>query len=123
MAKIVNYTDAQFYVDSNSFLKETSVIVRNLNRDDKHSFGYDLLKLVRDMVMDFSLSFSEKNENKKYELAIAAKDKIKLIDIQLTLLKDVKVITIKQFSFLYKHLGLLNTQLSGWCISLENKLM
>ena len=115
------YTEAQFYVDGKLFLKEISTIVKNLSRDDKHSFGYDLLKSVRDFISNFSLSFKEKDEKIKYDLAIKSRDCIDLIDIQLTLIKDINVITNKQFVNLYKHLGLLSVQTYGWCSSLENK--
>ena len=51
------YTDAQLYVDGSIFLKECTNVVMNLRIDYKHSFGYDLLKNIRDAILNFSLSY------------------------------------------------------------------
>ena len=119
MKKTKQYTDSQFYVDGCSFLKNASIIVRNMTCDDKHAFGHDLSKLIRDAVTNFSLSYKESEKQEKLKLAKDTFGKLELVSIQLNLLKDVSVITEKQFTNLYMHLGLLMTQLNGWCNSLE----
>ena len=119
MGKITSYNDSQFYVDGKSFLKDVAKIVRNITVDEKYSYGYDLIKLIRDSITNFSKSFNNEEKVEKLKFAKIAKEKFEEIDIYLTLMKDVGVISVKQFIFLYKHFGLLNTQLTGWCKKLE----
>lgn len=68
MSKIYFYTESQFYVDGKSFLQETATIVNNLSRDNKYSYGYDLLKHIKEFIVDFSISFKEVDFNKKLKI-------------------------------------------------------
>ena len=120
MGKITKYNDSQFYVDGKSFLKDVAKIVRNVTVDDKYSYGYDLIKLIRGSIVNFSKSFNNEDRQEKLKYGKITKENFEEIDILLTLMKDVGVISVKQFMFLYKHFGLLNIQLSGWCKKLED---
>ena len=121
MSRVKMYTESQFYVDGKFFMKELSKVVNNMNRDYKESYGYDLLKHSRDFIVDFSISFKDSNFETKLKCSRHSMELLNIIDIELNLLKDIHVITLKQFTFLYKYLGVLLLQLSGWCSSLENK--
>ena len=116
------YTDAQLYVDGSIFLKECTNVVMNLRIDYKHSFGYDLLKNIRDAILNFSLSYKIDDSIKKIEIANSSIKLFDIIEIQLNIMKDVNVISEKQFIFLFHHLGMLNTQIKGWCNSLVNRI-
>ena len=115
------YTDAQLYVDGETFLKECTNVVMNLRIDYKYTFGYNLLNNLRDAIIKFSLSYKIDDNIKKLELTSKCCELFEMIEIQLNIMKDVNVISEKQFINLYHHLGLLTTQLNGWYNSLCNR--
>ena len=121
MVKTKIYTDAQFYTDGVSLLGEVSRMVKNMTRDNKHAFGYELINLLKDVVVNFSSSYKVNDKNKKLEYALNSLEKLENLEIHLNVVKNVDAISKKQFIYVHQHLGLLLTQLYGWIGSLQNK--
>lgn len=122
MTKIHIYSDAQLYVSGVSFLKTLHIIVNNMSRDNKKYFGYDLITYMNNFIMNFSLSYKENDNNKKLHYAIDSFNNLDKLEIQLNILKDINVISFKQFTHLFKEIGMFKINTNGWIKSLENKI-
>lgn len=115
------YSDAPLYVDGTSLLGEVSRMVKNMTRDNKHAFGYEMIGLLKEVVTNFSLSFKENDKQKKLEYAIASSKKLEEFEIHLTVVKNVDAIGKNQYVNIHQHLGNMLTQIYGWTESLRSK--
>lgn len=116
------FSDTQLYVSGVAYLKSLHKIVTNMSRDNKKYFGDKLINPMNEFIMNFSLSYRENNNSKKLQYAIDANYCLDMLEIELDILRGIEVLTMKQFSYLFKEIGMLKIQTNGWIKSLENKI-
>ena len=116
------FSDTQLYVSGVAYLKALHKIVTNMSRDNKKYFGDKLINPMNEFIMNFSLSYKENNNSKKLHYAIVSNNCLDVLEIELDILRSIEVLTMKQFSFLFRDIGILKIQNNGWIKSLENKI-
>lgn len=116
------FSDTQLYVSGVAYLKGLHKIVTNMSRDNKKYFGDKLIDPMNEFIMNFSLSYKENNNSRKLQYAIDANYCLDMLEIELDILRGIEILTMKQFSYLFKEIGMLKIQTNGWIKSLENKI-
>ena len=62
-----NYTDSQLFVASTTLLSTLYNNVKNMAKDDKNLFGYEMVKNLRDSIQYFSQSYNSTVLEEKYK--------------------------------------------------------
>jgi len=117
-----NYTDSQLFVASTTLLSTLYNNVKNMAKDDKNLFGYEMVKNLRDSIQYFSQSYNSTVLEEKYKYSKHAFFHIKNVEIILNSTLTIGILSPKQIIVIMESLGKIITQCFNWNKSLEEQL-